>query len=277
MPDEKRPELVAYRNALERAWLDGVITFDEAKMLDSLRAHLMITDEEHWALENEIKAMGPDPGIQEYKSALEQAWMDGLITDMEKEMLKKLRIKYDITDEIHDKLETRVKVDMGIHDKGDQGLLPDEFMKLVNPDQVLEDVDDTSSELYWINEGKKMWYSNAQTEHDRDKAVECFDRALMINPESYIAWTYKGSINKKSGNNDEAIKCYDRAIGLRNDFIGSWYNKGVLLAQGSISKLEEAIHCFDEVLRLNPNNQLALRDREILMNLVTLSVEGREE
>ena len=46
---------------------------------------------------------------------------------------------------------------------------------------------------------------------------------------------------------------------------------------GEPLKLEEAIHCFDEVLRLNPNNQLALRDREILMNLVTLSVKKEDE
>jgi tetratricopeptide (TPR) repeat protein len=278
MADEERPELLAYKNALARAWLDGVITYDEARMLDSLRENLMISDEEHWALETEIKSKGPDPGIQEYKTALEQAWMDGLLTDIEQDMLKKLREKYEITPEIHATLEMRVKSDLGIDSGGlDAAPLPSDYISIVEPGKVLEDVDDPDTEVYWINEGKKTWYANAQSEEDRINALNCFDKALAINPESYIAWTYKGSINKKMGYSDEALKCYDRAIGLRNDFIASWYNKGVLLAQGSITRLEEAIRCFDEVLRLNPNNQLALRDREILMNLVTLSVDKSKD
>jgi tetratricopeptide (TPR) repeat protein len=225
-------------------------------------------------LETEIKSKGPDPGIQEYKTALEQAWMDGLLTDMEKEMLKKLREKYSITDEIHTKLESRVKTDLGFDESGAVGG-GDILFDIVDPTNE-EESNDPGTEAYWINEGKKRWYSNAQSEEDRLESLAAFDKAIEMNPGNYIAWTYKGAINKKMGYSEEALACYDKAIELRNDFIACWYNKGVLLAQGSITKLEEAIQCFDEVLRLNPNNTLALRDREILLNLVTLSLEKKD-
>lgn len=266
---------MAYRTALERAWLDGVITFDEARMLDSLREHLNISEEEHWSLENEIKARGPDPGIQEYKTALEQAWMDGLLTEMEKDMLCRLRDKYEITEDIHKVLEKRVKTGLGL-DREHTPSPVKEILNLSVDPGASEVVTDRSSDVFWINEGKKKWNSNAQSEEDRTEAMKCFDRALRLNPKNHLAWTYKGAINKKMGYPEEALACYDRAIELRNDFIASWYNKGVLLAQGSISGLEEAIRCFDEVLRINPHNELAMRDRDILMNIVSLSLETKK-
>ncbi len=269
---DERPEVAAYSVALERAWLDGVISYDEARMLSALREHLNITDEEHWTLETKIKSKAPDPGINEYKIALEQAWVDGLLTDIEKAMLEKLRMKYNITLDIHLQLEKKVKNDLGITAEESESFFPEGLYKTKPQESLVADTNQEEDlEAYWINKGKEQWYTDHTTNEACLKALEFFDTAIKMNPKSYIAWTYKGCIYKKLNQIDNAIECYDKAIYLKKDFIASWYNKGMLLAQGSLNQLEEAMNCLDNVLRINPNNQLALRDREILYNLVQLT------
>jgi tetratricopeptide (TPR) repeat protein len=264
---DNRSELIAYRKALEMAWLDGVITYDEAKILDTLRDYLHISEEVHWQLENEIKANIPNPGIKEYKIALEQVWMDGLLTDEEKKMLKDLQNKYNISDKVHIELEKKVKSDLGITIEDSEFYFPEKIIT-ENENYLLEqDPNNKDSELYWINKGKKQWYISKQNLKNGLKAIEHFDKAIDTNPKSFIAWIYKGCIYKKLNLPDKAILCYDKAIELKNDFIASWYNKGMLLAQVSLSQIEEAIKCFDEVLKINPNHPLAIRDREIFDKL----------
>ena len=272
---DERPEFVAYRKALEMAWLDGAITYDEANILNTLRDYLMISEEEHWVLENDVRTKGPNPGIKEYKIALEQAWMDGLLTDMEKIMLKKLRDKHSISDEVHKKLEMKVKMDLGISNDENECFFPDPLLN--NRDEHLFQIDpvDEKSEFYWINEGKKHWSTGKQDIKDGPKAIKYFDMAITLNPNSYLAWLYKGCIYKKLNQLNKAIECYDKAITLKSDFIASWYNKGMLLAQISLNQIEEAIKCFDEVLKINPNHPLALRDKEIFNNLAQFCIESQ--
>ncbi len=267
-------KFVAYRKALEMAWLDGVITYDEAKILDTLREYLMISEEEHWKLENEVRSTAPNPGIKEYKMTLEQVWMDGLLTDMEKTMLKKLQEKYNISDQVHRELELKVKSDLGITNEESGCFFPEPLLTI--KENYLEDQDptDKNSELYWINEGKKLWYIGKPDKENGLKAIEFFDQAININPKSFIAWIYKGCIYKKLNYPEKAILCYDNAIALKKDFIASWYNKGMLLAQVSLDQIEEAIKCFNEVLKINPNHPLALRDREIFNKLAQICMKN---
>lgn len=277
---DQRPEFIAYRKALEMAWLDGVITFDEAKILDTLREYLHISDEEHWQLENEVKAIAKDPGINEYKMALEQVWMDGLLTDMEKAMLKKLRDKYNITDEVHKKLEAKVKSELGVSDNEDETFYPEPVISIDESLLIDHDPDSKKFEQYWLNEGKKQWFKSKQDRESGLKAIELFDKAIDANPKCYIAWVYKGCIYKKLNDLGQAILCYDKAIELKNDFIASWYNKGILLAQVSLEQIEEAISCFNEALRINPSHPLALRDKEIFNKLAQICMQqqkGQEE
>jgi tetratricopeptide (TPR) repeat protein len=264
---DNRPELIAYRKALEMAWLDGVITYDEAKILDTLRDYLHISEEVHWEMENEIKATIPNPGIKEYKMALEQVWMDGLLTDEEKKMLKKLQIKYKISDQIHTELEMKVKADLGITNQESEIYFPEKVITENENHLLDQDPSDKDAELYWINKGKKQWYISKQNIENGLEAIDFFDKAIEKNPKSFIAWIYKGCIYKKLNLPDKAIQCYDNAIELKNDFIASWYNKGMLLAQVSLNQIEEAIKCFDEVLKINPNHPLAIRDKEIFDKL----------
>jgi tetratricopeptide (TPR) repeat protein len=237
---------------------------------------LNISNEEHWTIENEVRAKTPNPGVKEYKMALEQVWMDGLLTDKEKDDLKKLREKYNITDRIHRELELKVKSDLGVINEESAWFYPEPLFTVKENYLINQDPTDKDSELYWINEGKKQWYIGKQDRENGFKAIEFLDKAIEINPKSFIAWIYKGCIFKKLNIPDKAIICYDNAIALKKDFIASWYNKGMLLAQISFSQIEEAIKCFNEVLKINPNHPLALRDREIFHQLAQIRTKHQQ-
>jgi lipoprotein NlpI len=61
--------------------------------------------------------------------------------------------------------------------------------------------------------------------------------------------------------------CYDRAIMLKPDYTNAWYNKGVLL--GSKGNLQEAQECFDKVLEIDSQHNLALKHKKIIDDLLS--------
>ena len=51
---------------------------------------------------------------------------------------------------------------------------------------------------------------------------------------------------------EEALKCYNEAIRIDPNYSNAHYNKGnVLYNQG---ELEEALNCYNEAIRIDPNN-----------------------
>jgi len=83
-----------------------------------------------------------------------------------------------------------------------------------------------------------------------EKAIECYGRALEINPNYAKVWYNKGNALSKLGRHKEAIECYDRVLEINPNF-AAWYNKGVAL--GELRRYEEAIECYDKALEINPN------------------------
>jgi Flp pilus assembly protein TadD len=65
-------------------------------------------------------------------------------------------------------------------------------------------------------------------------------------------WNNKGLALVKQGKYDEAIKCYDEAIRLDPNPAGAWNNKGVAL--NNLGKYDESIKASDEAIRLAPND-----------------------
>ena len=64
----------------------------------------------------------------------------------------------------------------------------------------------------------------------------------------------------------EAIKCYDEAIRINPDYADAHYNKGLSLS--ALGQEEEAIKCYDEAIRINPDHANALNDKGLaLINL----------
>jgi tetratricopeptide (TPR) repeat protein len=70
---------------------------------------------------------------------------------------------------------------------------------------------------------------------------------------------------------EEAVQCYDKALEIDPKYVEAWYGKGdALYIMGRCGKvvagledalvlafLEEALLCFDKVLKLDPQNKVA--------------------
>jgi tetratricopeptide (TPR) repeat protein len=126
--------------------------------------------------------------------------------------------------------------------------------------------EDKNESGYWVSKGEDLWVNSNGSTEDAMRALSYFDKAIELNPLNYIAWMNKGLIFKKLEMQEEAVMCYDKAIQIKPNYPNSWINKGVLL--GCIGKIREAIDCFDKVLELAPENELALRDKQMLSKIL---------
>ncbi len=95
-----------------------------------------------------------------------------------------------------------------------------------------------------------------------EEAIKCYDKALEIDPNYYYAWNNKGVALAKLGRYEEAIKCYEKAIQINPNYVDAWYNLGLALSK--LGRYEEAIKCFDKVLKLKPDYQSAKETKEIV-------------
>jgi tetratricopeptide (TPR) repeat protein len=79
-----------------------------------------------------------------------------------------------------------------------------------------------------------------------DEALECYERAIAINPRSAWAWNNKGWNLASQGRNDEAIKCYDRAIEIIPSEVLPWINKCESLK--ALNRIDDAINCIEAAI-----------------------------
>jgi tetratricopeptide (TPR) repeat protein len=77
-----------------------------------------------------------------------------------------------------------------------------------------------------------------------NESIECYGKAIEINPNLADAWKEVGIILKDSQRHKEAIKCFDKAIGINPNLADAWLAKG--LVTKDLEKYEEAIKCFDK-------------------------------
>lgn len=105
-----KPELKFYKDAIRQAWADGIITSDEENMLKALRESMGITQQEHDQIIKVVMQEITKDGIDAYRLALEQAWMDNILTADEKITLGKLREVLGISEDEHNRLETEIRI-----------------------------------------------------------------------------------------------------------------------------------------------------------------------
>jgi tetratricopeptide (TPR) repeat protein len=104
-----------------------------------------------------------------------------------------------------------------------------------------------------------------------DEALGCFDNALRIKPKVSRIWNNKGVALEFSERFDEALKCYEKAIEIRPKFMFPWSNKGRILY--IIGRFDEAISCYDKAIQIKQNNEYAWNGK----GEVLLSIEKLEE
>jgi tetratricopeptide (TPR) repeat protein len=87
-----------------------------------------------------------------------------------------------------------------------------------------------------------------------EKAFNCYDAKIGENQFNSEAWRGKGQTFVRVGKNVEAIECYRRAVELDPQYLDAWERMGATfnyLGTQDLNKLEEAISCWDNIIRLN--------------------------
>ena len=80
-----------------------------------------------------------------------------------------------------------------------------------------------------------------------EKALDCFDEALGLQPKNAEALVKKGDALEKLGRLDEAIACYDRALEANDGMTIAYLHKGGLFNR--MARYDEALQCYEQALR----------------------------
>ncbi|MEA2045640.1 MAG: tetratricopeptide repeat protein [Euryarchaeota archaeon] len=72
-------------------------------------------------------------------------------------------------------------------------------------------------------------------------------------------WFDKGGALYGLGDYTEAIRCYDEAIRINPQYTDAWNNKG--LALGDLGRYDEAIDCYDKSIKIDPEHALAWKNK----------------
>lgn len=83
------------------------------------------------------------------------------------------------------------------------------------------------------------------------ESIECYDKAIDLNPEYAPAWNYKGIALRRLGKLDESMKCYDTVIAFNPNYIYALNNKAEAILDRQENYTESLI-LFERVIELNP-------------------------
>jgi hypothetical protein len=111
--EEKEQDSDVYKRALLTAWRDGRVTATERFLVEELRKHLNITDEQHRALEGEIVRRLAQDHMEFrriYRTVLEVALSDKMISGPEVSILEGLRRVMRLSRKEHEDLVEEVEL-----------------------------------------------------------------------------------------------------------------------------------------------------------------------
>ena len=81
---------------------------------------------------------------------------------------------------------------------------------------------------------------------EAEKALECFDQALALDPKHAETLVKKAGALEKLDRLNEALECYDLAIGADGSMTIAYLHKGGLFNR--MSRYEEALQCYEHAL-----------------------------
>jgi tetratricopeptide (TPR) repeat protein len=112
------------------------------------------------------------------------------------------------------------------------------FLKEINPNL------DLTAEDY-VNQGNAFYYEQRYPE-----AIESYNQALMLQPDSAIAWAQKAKALRRSKQLEAALEANDRAISIDPTFSSAWFGRMYTLL--TLKQYEEALVAVDRMIELNP-------------------------
>ena len=109
----------------------------------------------------------------------------------------------------------------------------------------------------WNNKGNSL-----ETIGKYEEALDCYNKAIEINPLFAEAWVAKGFIfGERLSRPQDAMNCYEKAVELKPDSASYWNFKG--MGYCGLSKHQEAIECYDRALEIDPHYVHALYNKGI--------------
>jgi tetratricopeptide (TPR) repeat protein len=99
----------------------------------------------------------------------------------------------------------------------------------------------------WCDKGDALAKSGREEE-----ALQCFDKALAIDPKDAKAWALKGATLGMLSRHQEALQCLDKALELDPRDVDAWNYRGAALDM--LDRHQEALQCFDKALAIDPTN-----------------------
>jgi adenylate cyclase len=95
---------------------------------------------------------------------------------------------------------------------------------------------------------------------DSEREIEMADRAVALNPNSYLAWTNRGWVYKIAGLPEEAIRSFERAIRMSPVSPELYITlTGMGMAFVELGRFDEAIVAGKKAQRQNPSFSQAHR------------------
>jgi tetratricopeptide (TPR) repeat protein len=110
------------------------------------------------------------------------------------------------------------------------------------------------------DEYARAWLGKAKTMKELGRwgaAVQCLDKYTSLEPADAAAWLLKADILLDKGRYEKSIESYDKHMEHSQSDSYSLGRKGIAL--NSIGRTDEARKCFEESVRLDPNNKEAAK------------------
>lgn len=97
----------------------------------------------------------------------------------------------------------------------------------------------------------------------QQETLKALEERTQTNPRDVDAWTHLGHLYFDSGQPDKAIEAYETSLQLDAGRPDVWTDLGVMYRR--TGKPEKSIECFDNALARNPNHQIALYNKGIVL------------
>jgi len=142
--------------------------------------------------------------------------------------------------------------------------------KVIEADSSSHEIENMTGEN-WIEKGLEYY-----EQWELEKALECYNKAIEIEPKNILAWHKKASILDIQEKYQEAIECYNKALAIEPENISLLLDKagafgypssvnkiseqGVSTEQTfvlGLGKTEDALKCYEQVLEIDPENPQA--------------------
>jgi tetratricopeptide (TPR) repeat protein len=105
------------------------------------------------------------------------------------------------------------------------------------------------------------WLKQGREQVDPERQVECFTRAIRLNPELAEAYTGRGTAYSDLGKYDKVIADYTKAIELNPDNAQNYHNRG--WAYDKLGQYDKAVAEFTKAIRIDPHYSSAYNSRGV--------------